>query len=94
MRSEPAGDRRLGSLAGSGWRHLNFGVMVGRRPAKELALALFLLVAAWIQPTHPANTEVRGVTLDSIYPEVGTAYSFTAVTLYGEGSVRNLPTIG
>ena len=94
MRSEPAGDRRLGSLAGSGWRHLNFGVMVGRRPAKELALALFLLVAAWIQPTHPANTEVRGVTLDSIYPEVGTAYSFTAVTLYGEGSVRNLPTLG
>ena len=64
------------------------------RPARELALALFLLIAAWIHPTHPANTEVRGVTLESIYPEVGTAHSFTSVTLYGEGRVKNLPTLG
>ena len=67
-------------------------MLVGR-PARELALALFLLIAAWIHPTHPANTEVRGVTLESIYPEVGTAHSFTSVTLYGEGRVKNLPTL-
>ena len=68
-------------------------MLVGR-PARELALALFLLIAAWIHPTHPTNTEVRGVTLEGIYPEVGTAHSFTSVTLYGEGRVKNLPTLG